>query len=117
MTRRQLGRPSPRPPKCTTREPSAPRRGTRSVAREEVPGPAGLAGLVIDDRILALGTRLIFWSLLSGWTIFGPIGAAMALMTWPDVLGFGWVVIACFSAVLRERSAPISVVVAAESDT
>jgi len=77
---------------------------------------AGLAGLVIDGVIIALATRLVFPSLLSGWTIFGPIGVAMALMTWCGVLGFGWVLTACFSAVLWERSAPIPVVVATETD-
>jgi hypothetical protein len=76
---------------------------------------AGLAGVVIDGVILALGTRLVFPSLLSGWTLFGPIGVAMALMTWCGVLGFGWVVIACFSAVLWERAAPIPVVIAAQT--
>ena len=77
---------------------------------------AGLAGLVIDGVILALGTHIVFPRLLSGWTLFGPIGVAMALMTWCGVLGFGWVITACFSAVLWERSAPIAVVVAAQSD-
>lgn len=78
---------------------------------------AGLAGLVIDGVLLGLGTRLFFPSLLTGWTIFGPIGVAMALMTWCGVIGFGWVITACFSAVVWERSAPISVVIAAEADT
>ena len=78
---------------------------------------AGLAGLVIDGVILALGTRIVFPHLLSGWTLFGPIGVAMALMTWCGVLGFGWVITACFSAVLWERAAPIPVVVAAETET
>ena len=78
---------------------------------------AGLAGLVIDGVILALGTRIVFPHLLSGWTIFGPIGVAMAVMTWCGVLGFGWVITACFSAVLWERSAPIPIVAAAQSET
>lgn len=77
---------------------------------------AGLAGMVIDGVILAIATRLFFPSLLSGWTIFGPIGVAMALMTWCGVLGFGWVITACFSAVLWERSAPIPVVLSTESE-
>jgi len=77
---------------------------------------AGLAGLVIDGVILALGTRIVFPHILSGWTLFGPIGVAMAVMTWCGVLGFGWVITACFSAVLWERAAPISVVAEAEAD-
>lgn len=76
---------------------------------------AGLAGLVIDGVIIALATRLVFPSLLTGWTIFGPIGVAMALMTWCGVLGFGWVITACFGAVLFERAAPIAVAIDAES--
>ena len=86
-------------------------RGTKFLAQ------AGLAGLVIDGVILALGTRIVFPALLSGWTLFGPIGVAMAVMTWCGVLGFGWVITACFSAVVWERSAPIPLVVAAEADT
>jgi hypothetical protein len=78
---------------------------------------AGLAGLLIDGVILGLGTRIVFPHLISGWTLFGPIGVAMAVMTWCGVLGFGWVITACFSAALWERSAPIPVVVAAETDT
>jgi hypothetical protein len=77
---------------------------------------AGLAGLVVDGVILALGTRIVFPHILSGWTLFGPIGVAMAVMTWCGVLGFGWVITACFSAVLWERAAPLPVVAAAESD-
>lgn len=77
---------------------------------------AGLAGLVIDGVLIALATRLFFPSLLGGWTLFGPIGVAMALITWCGVLGFGWVITACFSAVLWERSAPVTTVVAAETE-
>ncbi len=76
---------------------------------------AGLAGVIIDGVILTLGSRIFFPMLLSGWTVFGPIGVAMAVMSWCGVLGFGWVIIACFSAVLWERSAPLRVVAAAES--
>ncbi|HEV7185193.1 MAG TPA: hypothetical protein VGN33_11905 [Leifsonia sp.] len=78
---------------------------------------AGLAGLVIDGVLVALGNRIVFPNLLSGWTTFGPIGIAMAVMTWCGVLGFGWVITACFSAVLWERSAPIPVVVATQTET
>ena len=77
---------------------------------------AGLAGVVIDGVVLELGSRTVFPMLLSGWTAFGPIGVAMAVMSWCGVLGFGWVIIACFSAVLWERSAPLGVVAAAETD-
>ncbi|SDJ04289.1 hypothetical protein SAMN05444157_1432 [Frankineae bacterium MT45] len=76
----------------------------------------GLAGLLIDGVILALATRLVFPSLLAGWTNFGPIGVAMGLMTWCAVLGYGWVIIACFSGVLWERSAPIPTVLEAQTD-
>jgi hypothetical protein len=77
---------------------------------------AGLAGLVIDGVLLPLALRLFFPALLKGWTIFGPIGVAMALMTWCGVLGYGWVVTACFGSLIWERSAPVATVVAAESD-
>ena len=77
---------------------------------------AGLAGVVIDGILIALATRIFFPPLVSGWTNFGPIGVAMALMTWCAVLGFGWVITACVSAVMWERSAPISTVIAAESE-
>jgi len=77
---------------------------------------AGLAGVVIDGIILPLATRTVFPHLLSGWTSFGPIGVAMALMTWCAILGYGWVVTACVSAVLWERAAPIRTVIAAQTD-
>ena len=86
-------------------------RGKRFLAQ------AGLAGLVIDGVLVALGTRIVFPHLLSGWTLFGPIGVAMAVMTWCGVLGFAWVITACFSAVLWERSAPIPMVADAQSET
>ena len=71
--------------------------------------------MVIDGVILGRWRGSSFPSLLSGWTLFGPIGVAMALMTWCGVLGFGWVVIACFSGVLWERSAPPATAVTAEA--
>jgi hypothetical protein len=77
---------------------------------------AGLAGVVIDGIFIALATRIFFPPLVSGWTNFGPIGVAMALMTWCGVLGFGWVITACLSGVMWERSAPISTVIAVESE-
>jgi len=76
---------------------------------------AGLAGVVIDGTILPLAARVFFPQLLSGWDGFGPIGVAMALMTWCGVIGVGWVVTACVSAVLWERTAPAETVI--ESQT
>ena len=38
--------------------------------------------------------------MIDAWTNFGPIGVAMAIMTWCGVLGTGWVVTACVGAVL-----------------
>ncbi len=77
---------------------------------------AGLAGVVIDGLIIPLGSRLIFPSLLEGFTAFGPIGTAMALLTWCGVIGVGWVVTACASAVWWERSAPATTVVEAQAN-
>src|SRR4051794_29664928 len=85
-------------------------RGWRFLAK------AGLAGLVIDGVILAIGLRLFFPSLLSGWTVFGPIGVAMAIMSWCGFIGYAWVAIACFSGVLWERSASVATVAAGETE-
>jgi hypothetical protein len=63
---------------------------------------AGLAGLIIDGIALSVALRLVLPFLLSGWTAFGPIRVAMAIMTWCGVIGTGWVVTACVSAVLWE---------------
>ena len=76
---------------------------------------AGLAGVVIDGTILPLAARILFPQLLSGWDGFGPIGVAMALITWCMVMGIGWVVTACVGAVLWERAAPSETVI--ESQT
>ena len=76
---------------------------------------AGLAGVVIDGIILVVAAHIVFPMLLSGWTGFGPIGVAMTLMTWCGVIGVGWVVTACASAVLWERNAPVRTVI--ESQT
>ena len=75
----------------------------------------GLVGLVVDSLALRLVGRVVFPILLSGWTGFGPIGVAMALMTWCGVIGVSWVVTACVGAVLWERRAPTSIVL--ESQT
>jgi hypothetical protein len=76
---------------------------------------AGLAGVAIDGAVLPLAARILFPRLLNGWDGFGPIGVAMALMTWCGVIGIGWVVTACVGAVLWERTAPSETVV--ESQT
>lgn len=72
---------------------------------------AGLAGVVIDGICIPMTGRLVFPSLLEGWNGFGPIGVAMALLTWCGVIGTGWVVTACVGAVLWERNAPSQTVV------
>lgn len=76
---------------------------------------AGLVGVVIDGIVIPLAGRLVFPSLLDGWTEFGPMGVAMALLTWSGVIGAGWVFTACVGAVLWERNAPTQTVV--ESQT
>lgn len=76
---------------------------------------AGLAGVVIDGTILPLAARILFPPLLSGWSGFGSIGVAMAVMTWCGVIGIGWVLTACVGAVLWERAAPPDTVIAAEA--
>lgn len=76
---------------------------------------AGLAGVVIDGAVLPLAARIVFPPLLGGWDGFGPMGVAMAMMTWCGVIGIGWVVTACVGAVLWERTAPTDTVI--ESQT
>lgn len=76
---------------------------------------AGLAGVVVDGLIIPLGSRMFFPPLLEGLTAFGPIGTAMALLTWCGVIGVGWVITACASAVWWERSAPVTTVVEAQT--
>jgi hypothetical protein len=77
---------------------------------------AGLAGVVIDGTILPLGSRILFPPLLAGWDELGPIGVAMALLTWCGGIGVGWVVTACVGAVLWERAAPADTVVESQLD-
>jgi hypothetical protein len=77
---------------------------------------AGLAGVIINGITLPLSARIAFPPLLRGWEGFGPIGVAMALMTWCGVSGIGWVLTACVGAVLWERAAPADTVIAAEAD-
>jgi hypothetical protein len=86
-------------------------RGGRFLAK------AGLAGLVIEGVALSVAQRLLFPPMLAGWTGFGPIGVAMAIITWCGVIGIGWVATACVGAVLWERSAPPDTVIAAQTDT
>jgi len=67
---------------------------------------AGFAGVVIDGIVLTAVIRVGFPILLRGWTGFGPMGVAMTLMTWCGIIATAWVVIACTSAIIWERSAP-----------
>lgn len=83
--------------------------GMRYLAR------AGLAGVVIDGVIIPLGGRLFYPPVIDAWTDFGPIGIAMALITWCSVLGTGWVITACVGAVLWERTAPTETVIGAQT--
>ncbi len=77
---------------------------------------AGVAGAAVQGVLLPVGLRLVFPPMLSGWIGFGPIGVAMAIITWCGVIGISWVVIACVGAVLWERSAPATTVVDVEVD-
>lgn len=77
---------------------------------------AGLAGVAIDGVIIPLSGRAFFPMVLDGWAELGPIGIAMALLTWCGVIGTGWVVTACVGAVLWERTAPSETVVECQAD-
>ncbi|MCV7226655.1 hypothetical protein [Mycolicibacterium komossense] len=77
---------------------------------------AGLAGVVIDGTIIPIAARIVFPRLLNGWDELGPIGVAMALLTWCGVIGTAWVVTACVGAVLWERSAPSQTVIESQED-
>ena len=74
----------------------------------------GLAGVVLDMLLIRGITRVLLPMLLGGWEGFGPIGAAMALMTWCTVVAALWVITACLGAVLWERSAPSELVIASQ---
>ncbi len=76
---------------------------------------AGLAGVVIDGIIIPVAGRIVFPGVIDAWTNFGPIGVAMAIMTWCGVLGTGWVITACVGAVLWERTAPTDTVLEAQT--
>jgi hypothetical protein len=67
--------------------------------------------VAIDGVAIPVAGHIVFPVLLSGWTGFGPIGVAMALMTWCGVVAFGWVLTACVGAVAWERTAPPDTVI------
>lgn len=71
----------------------------------------GIAGVVLDAALIRMITRVLLPALLSGWHGFGPIGAAMTLMTWCTVVAALWVVTACLGAILWERTAPSELVI------
>lgn len=77
---------------------------------------AGLAGVVIDGVVLPLGSRWLFPPVLDGWQELGPIGVAMAILTWCGAVGTGWVITACVGAVLWERTAPTETVLESQSE-
>lgn len=76
---------------------------------------AGITGVVIDGIIIPIIGRIIFPGVIDAWASFGPIGVAMAIMTWCGVLGTGWVLTACVGAVLWERTAPTDTVLQAQT--
>ncbi len=78
----------------------------------------GMAGLVLDVIGVRITIRWVFPSLLEGWTSFGPIGVAMAMMTTCTVIATLWVLTACLGAVVWERKAPAdTVLMSQESST
>lgn len=76
----------------------------------------GLAGLVLDVFGVRITLRWVFPRLLTGWTSFGPIGVAMAMMTTCTVIATLWVITACLGAVLWERNAPSDTVVQSQME-
>ncbi|MGB8858440.1 MAG: hypothetical protein WCC60_04260 [Ilumatobacteraceae bacterium] len=77
----------------------------------------GLVGVVLDAALIRVITRVLLPLLLSGWEGFGPIGAAMTLMTWCTVVAALWVITACLGAVVWERRAPADLVIASQHDS
>ena len=77
----------------------------------------GIIGTVLDVVILRIATRLVFPWLIGNWVSFGPIGAAMAFMTWCSVIGTLWVVTACVTGVVWERQAATDVVVGSQTES
>jgi hypothetical protein len=74
----------------------------------------GLVGVILDNVFARFTLRWIFPQLLDGWVGFGPIGAAMALMTTCTIIATLWVVSACMGAVIWERKAPADTVVVSQ---
>lgn len=70
----------------------------------------GLAGVLLDTIGVRLLIRFLIPALLGGWVPFGPIGVAMALMTFCTCAAALWVITASLSAVLWERRAPTALV-------
>ena len=66
---------------------------------------------------MRIATRLVLPKLLSGWTMFGPIGTAMCLMTWMGVIAIAWVATILVGAMLWERNAPEDDVIAAQDES
>lgn len=75
----------------------------------------GLTGAVIDSIALRLTARIVFPWLLSGWDGFGPIGVALTMMTWCGIIGTGWVITACATAVMWESAVPIEMAAEAQA--
>lgn len=71
----------------------------------------GLVGVVLDTFGARIVMKWLFPNLLDGWVSFGPIGAAMAIMTTTTVIATLWVVTAVLGAVLWERNAPAELVI------
>jgi uncharacterized BrkB/YihY/UPF0761 family membrane protein len=71
----------------------------------------GLVGVILDSFGARIVMKWLFPSLLDGWVSFGPIGAAMAIMTTTTVVAALWVVSAVLGAVLWERNAPVGLVI------
>lgn len=77
----------------------------------------GVIGTVLDVVILRIATRLIFPWLVGNWVSFGPIGVAMAFMTWCSVIGTLWVVTACVTGVVWERRTETEIVVGSQTQS
>jgi uncharacterized BrkB/YihY/UPF0761 family membrane protein len=77
---------------------------------------SGLTGVVLDLLLVRIVLRWVFPRLLNGWVGFGPIGAAMAMMTTCTVIATLWVVNACIGAVLWERTAPPDLVIRTQTE-
>jgi hypothetical protein len=76
---------------------------------------SGLTGVVLDLLLVRITLRWVFPRLLNGWVGFGPIGAAMAMMTTCTVIATLWVANACIGAVLWERTAPPDLVITTQT--